>query len=164
MLCKYTWRKSWFVYLWKHPQRRLLSSISKSETENEIQEHNLTLIGFQCQGKTSLGERKQKDFFCKISREKSIIHSTDIYLVPTISTKERYSGEKTIKGPCGHGNCMSLKQRTTVIWNLKLPLPLTGCANMGKSLSPSGPTLFHLLKWSGEGKSIQRENANIQVQ
>lgn len=50
----------------------------------------------------------------------SVTHSTDIYLVPTISTKERYSGEQTIQGPCGHGSCMLVKQSTTVIWNLDI--------------------------------------------
>lgn len=36
--------------------------ISKSGTENELQEHYPTFISFQCPGKTSLGEGKQKDF------------------------------------------------------------------------------------------------------
>lgn len=92
--------------------------ISKSKTENELQKHYPTFITFQCQRKDIIRWGKAKRFLgCEISREKSIIHCTDIYLVPTISSKETYSVEQTIQSPCGHGNCMLVKQSTTVIWN-----------------------------------------------
>lgn len=80
-----------------------------------------TCISLQCQGKHIIRWGKARGVLgCEISREKSIIHSTDIYLVPTISTKERHSSEQTIQGLCGHGNCMLVKQSTIVTWNLDL--------------------------------------------
>lgn len=95
--------------------------VSKPETEKELLEYYPTFISFLCQEKDIIRWGKAKRLLgCEISREKSIIHSTDIYVVPTISTTERYSGEQTIQGPCGHGNCMLVKQSTTVIWNLDI--------------------------------------------
>lgn len=85
--------------------------ISKSETENELQEQSPTFISSQRHGKDIIRWGEAKRFLgCEISRGKSIIHSTDIYLVPTISTRERCSGEQTIQGLCHHGNCMFVKK------------------------------------------------------
>lgn len=107
---KYTGRISSFARLWKHLQRLYgKDPQSTSETENELQDH--PFISFQCQGKDIIGWGKAKGSLgCEISREKAIIHCIDIYLVPAIGTKERYSCEQTLPGLCSHGNCMLVKK------------------------------------------------------
>lgn len=37
-------------------------------------------------------------------------YSTDIYVGPTVGTKERQSGERTRRGPRGHGKCTLVKK------------------------------------------------------
>lgn len=71
----------------------------KSDTENEPEKHHQLSSVCSARGKTSLGEGKQEVLGCEISREKSIIHSTDIYLVPTISTKRDTVVSKPYKVP-----------------------------------------------------------------
>lgn len=89
---------------------------------------------FSVPGKRLIRWEKAKRFLgCEISEEKSIIHFIAIYLVPTISTKERYRGKQTIRGPCGHGNRMLVKQTTTVIWNLSPSFTTTWLCKHGQA-------------------------------
>lgn len=143
---KYTGRLSWFVCLWNiykdymEKSHKVGMSISISETENELREHHPMFISFQCQGKDIIRWGKAKGFLgCEISRQKAIIHCTDIYLVPTISTKDWFSCEQTLPGLCSHGNCMLVKKIQERSGIQIFVLPLTRRVSMAKSLNAPGP-------------------------
>lgn len=87
-------------------------------------------------------EKAKRFFGCEISRGKSIIHFTDIYLVSVISTTERYSGEQSTLGPRGRGNCLLAKQNTQ--WcGISTFLCYCLAVKVGKSHKTSDPPSFH---------------------